>query len=59
MESTEFCNSSGALYLHSMPKGETEDLLLFEVPKAHCVATLNGYHWDAGQQGHECTLSLL
>ena len=24
-----------ALYLHSMPKGEDEDLLLFMVPKAH------------------------
>ena len=31
-----------ALYLCSMPKGETEDLLLFMVPKAHHVATLNG-----------------
>ena len=31
----------GALYLHSMPKSETEDLLLFMVPKAHCVAMLN------------------
>ena len=33
-----------ALYLCSMPKGETEDLLLFVVPKAHHVATLNGCH---------------
>ena len=33
-----------ALYLHLTPKGETEDLLLFMVPKAHCVATLNGCH---------------
>ena len=49
----------GALYLHSIPKGETEDLLLFIVPKAHCVATLNGCHRDAGHQGHSCTLSLL
>ena len=24
-----------ALYLHSMPNGETKDLLLFVVPKAH------------------------
>ena len=37
-----------ALYLHSMPKGETKDLLLFVVPKAHCVTTLNGCHRDAG-----------
>ena len=32
----------GALYLHSMPKGENEDLLLFMVPKVHWTATLNG-----------------
>ena len=31
-----------ALYLHSMPKGENEDLLLFVVLKAHQTATLNG-----------------
>ena len=49
----------GALHLHSMPKGKTEDLLLCMVPKALCVATLNGCHQDAGHQGHNCTLSLL
>ena len=49
----------GALYLCSMPKGETEDLLLFIVPKAHCVTALNGCHKDTGYQGHDCTLSLL
>ena len=38
----------GALYLHSMPKGETKDLLLFVVPKGHFVTTLNGCHRDAG-----------
>ena len=48
-----------ALYLHSMPKGGNEDLLLFIVPKAHWVTTLNGYHRDAGHQGHDWTLSLL
>ena len=37
----------GALYLCSMPKGTTEDHLLFVVPKAHCVAALNGCHLDA------------
>ena len=47
------------LYLHSMPKGENEDLLLFIVPKAHWTATLNGCHPDAGHQGHDHTLSLL
>ena len=48
-----------ALYLHSMSKGENEDLLLFKVPKAHWTATLNGCHQDAGHQGHDHTLSLL
>ena len=38
-----FTINQEALYLHSMPKGETEDLL-FMVPKNHCVATLNGCH---------------
>ena len=33
-----------ALYLHSIPKGENEDLLLFVVPKAHWTAALNGCH---------------
>ena len=48
-----------ALYLHSMPKGENEDLLLFIVPKAHQTAALNGCHQDVGHQGCDCTLSLL
>ena len=48
------------LYLHSMPKGESKDLLLFVVPKVHWVATtLNRCHRDAGHQGCDCTLSLL
>ena len=29
------------------------------VPRAHCVAALNGCHWDTGHQGCGCTLSLL
>ena len=33
-----------ALYLHSMPKGENEDLLLFMVSRVHRVTTLNGCH---------------
>ena len=48
-----------ALYLHSMPKGENEDILLFIVPKAHQTATLNRCHQDVGHQGHDHTLSLL
>ena len=49
----------GALYLHSVPKDKTKDLLLSVVPKAHWVTALNGCHRDAGHQGHDCTLSLL
>ena len=45
--------------LHSTPKGENEDLLLFVVPKVHRTTTLNGCHWDAGHQGCDHTLSLL
>ena len=54
-----FMIHQGALYLHSMPKGKTEGLLHFVVPRAHQVTTMNGCHRDAGHQGHECTLSLL
>ena len=39
-----FVIRQGALYLCSIPKCETEDLLLFVVPKAHHVAALNGCH---------------
>ena len=54
-----FVIHQGALYLCSMPKGKTEDLLLFVVPKAHQVTTLNGCHRDVGHQGCDHTLSLL
>ena len=47
------------LYLHSTPKGENEDLLLFVVLKMHWTATVNGCHQDAGCQGCDHTLSLL
>ena len=39
-----FMTLQNALYLHSMTKGENEDLLLFMVPKAHQVTALNGCH---------------
>ena len=39
-----FVIHQGAFYLSSMPKGKTEDLLLFVVPQAHHVAALNGCH---------------
>ena len=48
-----------ALYLHSIPKGKNEVLLLFIVSKVHWVTTLNGCLRDAGHQGHDHTLSLL
>ena len=48
-----------ALYLCTTPKEESEDLMLFMVPKVHQVATLNGCHRDTGHQGHDHTLSLL
>ena len=54
-----FTSIQGTLYLCSTPKGEDEDLLLFIVPKAHWTAALNGWHWNAGHQGRDCTLSLL
>ena len=54
-----FTSLQGTLYLHSTPKGEDEDLLLFVVPKAHQTATLNGCHRDVGHQGCNRTLSLL
>ena len=54
-----FMIHQGALYLHSTPKGETRDLLLFVVPRAQHVATWNEYHRDAVHQGCDCTLSLL
>ena len=54
-----FTIHQGALYLCSTPKGETEDLLLFVVPRGHHVTILNGCHRDVGHQGHDHTLSLL
>ena len=37
-----FMTLQNTLYLHSMPKGENEDLLLLVVPKVYQIATLNG-----------------
>ena len=54
-----FMTLQNALNLCSMPKGENEDLLLFVVPKAHWIATLNGCHQDVRHQGHDHTFSLL
>ena len=54
-----FTSLRGTLYLHSTPKGENEDLLLFVVPKVHQTATLNRCHQDAGHHGSDHTLSPL
>ena len=54
-----FTIHQGALYLCSMSKGETEEFILFIVPKAYHVTTLNWCHRDAGHQGHYHTLSML
>ena len=48
-----------ALYLHTTPKGESEDLMLFVVPRADQITAVNGCHQDTGHQGHDHTLSLL
>ena len=40
-----------------MPKGESEDMVLFIVPKVHQVTTLNGCYRDAGHQGHDHTFA--
>ena len=58
-ELPEFTSLQGTLYLHSTPKGENEDLLLFVVPKVHQTVALDGCHQDAGHQGCDHTLSLL
>ena len=54
-----FTIHQGTLYLCSMPKCETKDLLLFVIPRAHHVLTLNGCYRDVDHQGCDCTLSLL
>ena len=56
---TGFCDLSGSLILALDTQRQDKDLLLFVVPKAHQVTTLNGCHRDAGHQGHDHTLSLL
>ena len=39
-----FMINQKALYLCMTPKGESEDLMLFMVPRVHRVAPLNGCH---------------
>ena len=54
-----FTTLQGTLYLHAMPKEENVDLLLFVGSKTQWTSAFNGYHQDAGHQGHDHTLSLL
>ena len=54
-----FTTLQGTLYLHSMPKGENLDLLLFVVLTMHWTVALNRCHQDAGHQDCDCKLSLL
>ena len=54
-----FVIHQNVLYLCMTPRGESEDLMLFMVPRAHQVTTLNEYHQDSGHQVCDCTLSLL
>ena len=39
-----FTTLQGTFYMHSSPKGENEDLLLFVVPETHQTAAMNGCH---------------
>ena len=56
---TEFCNPpKSPLSMHDT-KGDSEDLMLFMVPRVHWVAALNACHQGMGHQGHDHTLSLL
>ena len=49
----------GALYHHHTLAGKFEEVLGFVVPTAHCEATMNRCHWDAGDQGQQGILYLL
>ena len=52
----ELCDPPKTLYLQKTPKGGSEDLMLFMVPKVHWAMTLKSCHRYAGHQGHDCTL---
>ena len=42
--------NKGLMYINTTPKGETEGVLAFVIPAAHCCMALNGVHRDAGHQ---------
>ena len=58
-EQKKFTLHQGAPYhCHTLAR-ELEEALQFVVPTAHRVATMNGCHRNAGNQGQQQTLSLL
>ena len=56
------CNSlilnKGLMYVNTTPKGETEGVLAFIIPAAHCCMVLNRVHRDTRHQGQQQTLAL-
>ena len=50
--------SKGLLYVNTMPKGEAEGILAFQVPSGQCCTALNGVHCDTGHQGQQRMLAL-
>ena len=48
-----------ALYHHHTPSGQLEEVLQFNVPTVHQVATMNGCHQDARHQGQQQMLCFL
>ena len=56
------CNSlilnKGLMYVNTTPKGETEGVLAFVIPRAQCHMLLNGVHYNASHQCQQWTLAL-
>ena len=47
------------LYLKVTPKGKASETLVFVVPRVHHHKAIDGYHWDCGHQGQNCTATLV
>ena len=50
--------NKGLMYVSTIWKGNTEEVLAFVVPVGQCWMALNGVHCDAGHQGQQRTLAL-
>ena len=50
--------NKGLMYINMTPKGETEGVLAFVIPRTQCCMALNGVHQDASHQGQQRTLAL-